>query len=74
MIEYEMTINIKVENKEVMENLLVTVESLNIEEQSLNSIELISISALRPSNAKHQSIATSFEHDSWLSPLNVNTA
>lgn len=71
MIEYEMTVNIKVENKEAIENLLITVESLNTETFDVNAVELISISALSLSNDKHKGIINNYEQDPWLSPLNI---
>lgn len=71
MIEYEMTVNIKVENKEAIDNLLITVESLNTEKLDINAVELISICALSLSNAKHNCIINNYEHDPWLSPLDI---
>lgn len=71
MIEYEMTVNIKVENKEAIDNMLITVESLNTEKLDINAVELISISALSLSNLKHKCIINNYEHDPWLSPLDI---
>lgn len=74
MIEYEMTVNIKVENKEAADNLLITVESLNTGALDVNAVELISIRGLSLSNEKHKYIVNNFEHDPWLSPLRVKQA
>jgi len=71
MIEYEMTVNIRVENKDLLDNLFVTVESLNPAQVDVNVVELISISGLSLTNEKQQSVISTFEQDPWLSPLSI---
>ncbi len=71
MLEYELSVNIKVENKEALENLLLTVESINATSLDASSVELLSISRLNTSNVKQGCITRNYEEDSWLSPLTV---
>jgi len=73
MIEYELSVNIKVENKEALDNLLVTVESLQSGEIEATAIELLSIKGLCLNTEKPDSVAEHYEQDSWLSPLSVKT-
>ena len=74
MIEYELSVNIKAENEEVIENLLITVESINSEKINIGAVELLSISGLNVSNKSNKKLAESYENDSWLSPLGVKKA
>ncbi|VAW99086.1 hypothetical protein MNBD_GAMMA23-2374 [hydrothermal vent metagenome] len=71
MLEYELSVNVKVENKEALQNLLITVESINASSLDASSVELLSISRLNTSNAKQKHITKNYEQDSWLSPLTV---
>lgn len=71
MFEYEMTVNITVENKEAIENLLITVESLNTEKLDISAVELLSISSLILTNNNQKVIVENYENDSWLSPLEI---
>lgn len=71
MLEYELSVNIKVENKEALQNLLLTVESINATSLDASSVELLSISRLNTSNTKQSCITKNYEQDSWLSPLTV---
>ncbi len=74
MLEYKLSMNIKVENKEALENLLITVESINAGNLEANAVELLSISRLDTGNEKQLCIAQHYEEDSWLSPLTVKAA
>lgn len=69
MIEYELLVNIKAENKEAIENLLITVESINTCKIGVGAIELLSISGLILSNKAQQGLVSQYEQDPWLSPL-----
>jgi len=71
MIEYELSVNIKAENKEAVENLLITVESINTGKIDVGAVELLSISGLSIANEQDSDVTSSYEHDSWLSPLTV---
>ena len=71
MFEYEMTVNITVENKEAIENLLITIESLNTEKLDISAVELLSISSLILTNDAQKEIVENYENDSWLSPLKI---
>jgi len=71
MIEYELSVNIKAENEEAIENLLITVESINSEKINVGAVELLSISGLNISNKSKKKLVESYENDSWLSPLGV---
>jgi len=79
MFEYELSVNIKVENKEAIKNLLITVESINASSLAENAIELLSVSELKSirrlntSNEKQNYVTKNYEEDSWLSPLMVKT-
>ena len=71
MFEYEMTVNITVENKEAIENLLITIESLNTEKLDISAVELLSISSSTLTNDAQKVIVENYENDSWLSPLKI---
>ncbi len=71
MLEYELSVNIKVDNKEALENLLITVESISAGNLEANAVELLSISRLSTTNEKQHCITRNYEQDSWLSPLTV---
>ena len=79
MIEYELSVNITAENEEAVENLFITVESINnqSEQSGATAVELLSISGLRLANKSNKDIRTGtktvdeYEQDSWLSPLSV---
>lgn len=71
MIEYEMTVNIRVENKDTIDNLFITIESLNTVEANINAVELLSISGISLTNERQQSVINKFEQDPWLSPLSI---
>jgi len=71
MIEYELSVNIKAENKEAIENLLITVESISTGKVDVGALELLSISGLSIANKHDSDVTSSYEHDSWLSPLTV---
>jgi len=64
-------INRKIENKEVLGNLLITVESISAGNLKANAVELLSISRLSPSNGKQRCITRNYEQNPWLSPLTV---
>lgn len=70
MIEYELSVNIQAENKEAIESLLITVESVNSSRVDINAVELLSISGLSLVN-KQQVLVNEYEQDSWLSPLRL---
>ena len=71
MLEYELSVIIKVENKSAIENLFITVESLNTKEDDSNAIELLSISGLSIANETRAALTKKYEQDAWLSPLHV---
>jgi len=73
MLEYEMVVNIKVENKEALDNLLITVESVNPNVVEPCAIEILNLnlSEEKPiiyNESKHEWIKQ-YELDSWLSPI-----
>ena len=77
MIEYELSVSIKVENKEALDNLLITVESLQSGLVTPSAVELLSISGEAIENESgiiavgNQQTVHNYEKDSWLSPLSV---
>ena len=79
MIEYELSVNIQAENEEAVENLLITVESINNQSDNcaVAAVELLSISGLQLANKSSKELRSSsktigeYEQDSWLSPLSV---
>lgn len=75
MIEYEMTVNIKVENKEVVDNLLITVESVNPNVLDPCAIEILNLNLSEEKstiyNQSKSKWVQQYELDSWLSPIVV---
>jgi len=79
MVEYELSVNIMAENEEAVENLFITVESINNQSDTIGvaAVELLSISGLKLSNKAKCNLnldteaVTEYEQDSWLSPLSV---
>jgi len=75
MLEYELSVNIKVENEKVMDNILVTVESINSDVVNPCSIELVNVDILKLSeetfSCKKDNVVKQYELDSWLSPIVV---
>ncbi len=80
MIEYELSVSIKVENKEALDNLLITVESLQSGLVTPSAVELLSISGEAIENESgiiavgNQHTVRNYEKDAWLSPLSVKQA
>jgi len=77
MIEYELSVNVKVESEIEMENLLITIESLNPKALSPSSIELVNFNVIEanklPPNPVEGVLAQHFEFDPWLSPMEVKS-
>ncbi len=86
MIEYELSVNIKAENKEAIETLLITVESIstkkvdtskehigkgNIGNVKIGAVELLCISGLSCANKARKGFVHEYEQDPWLSPLSI---
>lgn len=73
MIEYEMVVNIKVENKESLDNLLITVESVNPGVDDPCAIEILNLNITdeKPPiyNQSKSKWVQQYELDSWLSPI-----
>ena len=73
MIEYEMVVNIKVKNKESLDNLLVTVESVNPNVEDPCAIEILHLNLAEEKSPLYNKSKTEwirkYELDSWLSPI-----
>jgi len=73
MLEYEMVVNIKVENKESLDNLLITVESVNPNLAEPCAIEILNLNITDEKsiiyNQSKSKWVQQYELDSWLSPI-----
>ena len=73
MIEYEMVVNIKVENKESLDNLLITVESVNPNVAEPCAIEILNLNITEENSGIYNEVnpewTQQYELDSWLSPI-----
>ena len=73
MIEYDVTLNVKVENKEMLENIVITLESLNPNMDKTCSINLVNlnISEVKKTiyNNSKNNWTQQYELNSWLSPI-----
>ena len=73
MLEYEMVVNIKVENKESLDNLLITVESVNPNVAEPCAIEILNLNITDEKsitcNQSKSKWVQQYELDSWLSPI-----
>ena len=73
MFEYEMVVNIKVENKESLDNLLITVESINPNVANPSAIEILNLNLSEEKSTVYNQSKTQwvqqYELDSWLSPM-----
>jgi len=73
MFEYEMVVNIKVENKESLDNLLITVESVNPNVDDPCAIEILNMNLSDEKstiyNQSKSKWVQQYELDSWLSPI-----
>ena len=75
MLEYDVTLNVKVENKEMLENLVITVESVNSNMDKTCSINLLNLNISEVKkviyNHSKNKWTQQYELDSWLSPINL---
>jgi len=70
MSEHILSINIKAKDKTILDNLIVTVESIDGDGSELNSIEIYSMEGAVTENTQQQpSLHNQFSVDCWLSPF-----
>lgn len=73
MIEYELSVKMQVEDEAALENMLITVESLDYGVVNLCATELVNINLSDIDSGKPLStvknITDEYEADSWMSPI-----
>ena len=70
MSEHILSINIRARDKAILDNLIVTVESIQGDGSELNSVEIYSTEGLTDDNkTSQQELHNQFSVDCWLSPF-----
>lgn len=79
MSDHVLSINIKAKDKAVLDNLIVTVESIQGDGSELNAVEIYSMegqvadAVRKDASAENEPLHNQFSVDCWLSPFNTAT-